>query len=598
MSKKFFSVPHLFGISMLTLTVALAACNKPAAPDVTASGAALDPGSAALPPLPDVQPMVAGPAAPLRRAPAAAALPRARTLGYASPSDHDRYAWIDRANRINDTIGDAPPDYGFDYEDGVSPYGWETAGGYRTYAEPVDGGYRTYYYDPGADEPYLVRDPSYSYGYSGGRVVTVYDRSGRVLDAIQAQRQTDYASRYYERARSMRAAANARQRRGVVASGWADHREVISTQRAEWNRTQQNNPDWRAYRGDQRADNQQLADERAARAQAARQFATWQSQSFRGQAPALYDQPRGGRADGNGDRVRQQIQARQVQVQQAQIRQAQIRQAQQTQQAQAQQAQTQQAQAQRAQQVQQVQAQQAQVRQAQVRQAQVQQAQAQTQQVQAQQLSQQRARQQQVQQQQAQQAQAQHVKAQQQSQQRVREHQVQQQQAQKAKAQQQAQQQRAQQQQVQQQQVQQQQAVAVRAQQQQRVAAQSEQARAALQSQMAARQQGLAADAERGRVARERQAVASQQAAQQRVAAQRQQAQAAAAQRAAIPRPNPARLVSPVVAPPKPPEQPRPQRQPQPQPQPQPQHVTPQRPAPNSGPRGEHDKEHARPNPG
>jgi len=548
MSKKFFSVPHLFGISMLTLTVALAACNKPAAPDVTASGAALDPGSAALPPLPDVQPMVAGPAAPLRRAPAAAALPRARTLGYASPSDHDRYAWIDRANRINDTIGDAPPDYGFDYEDGVSPYGWETAGGYRTYAEPVDGGYRTYYYDPGADEPYLVRDPSYSYGYSGGRVVTVYDRSGRVLDAIQAQRQTDYASRYYERARSMRAAANARQRRGVVASGWADHREVISTQRAEWNRTQQNNPDWRAYRGDHRADNQQLADERAARAQAARQFATWQSQSFRGQAPALYDQPRGGRADGNGDRVRQQIQVRQAQVQQAQIRQAQ-----QTQQAQTQQAQVQQAQ--RAQQVQQVQAQQAQVRQ-----AQVQQAQAQTQQVQAQQLSQQRARQQQVQQQQAQQAQAQHVKAQQQAQQ--------------------------------------QQAVKVRAQQQQRVAAQSEQARAARQSQMAARQQGLAADAERGRVARERQAVASQQAAQQRVAAQRQQAQAAAAQRAAIPRPNPARLVSPVVAPPKPPEQPRPQRQPQPQPQPQPQHVTPQRPAPNSGPRGEHDKEHARPNPG
>jgi len=584
MSKKFFSVPHLFGISMLTLTVALAACNKPAAPDVTASGAALDPGSAALPSLPDVQPMVAGPAAPLRRAPAAAALPRVRTLGYASPSDHDRYAWIDRANRISDTIGDAPPDYGFDYEDGVSPYGWETAGGYRTYAEPVDGGYRTYYYDPGADEPYLVRDPSYSYGYSGGRVVTVYDRSGRVLDAIQAQRQTDYASRYYERARSMRAAANARQRRGVVASGWADHREVISTQRAEWNRTQQNNPDWRAYRGDHRADNQQLADERAARAQAARQFATWQSQSFRGQAPALYDQPRGGRADGNGDRVRQQAQDQQVQVRQAQIRQEHIRQAQ-----------VQQAQAQRAQQVQQVQAQQAKVRQAQVRQAQVQQAQAQTQQVQAQQLSQQRARQQQVQQKQAQQAQAQHVKAQQQSQQRVREHQVQQQQAQKAKAQQQAQQQRAQQQRAQQQQVQQQQAVKVRAQ-QQRVAAQSEQARAARQSQMAARQQGLAADAERGRVARERQAVASQQAAQQRVAAQRQQAQAAAAQRAAIPRPNPARLVSPVVAPPKPPEQPRPQRQPQPQPQPQ--QATPQRPAPNSGPRGEHDKEHARPNPG
>ena len=313
-----FSNARPFGLSLIALTFALAACTPKAGTEASPSLAAIDSSESALPPLPDVQPMVAGPAAPVRRAPAAAALPKARTLGYASAPAADRYAWIDRANRINETIGDAPPDYGFDYQNGVQPYGWDSAGGYRTYAEPVDGGYRTYYYDPGANEPYLVRDPNYSYGYSGGRIVTVYDRGGRALDGDQAQRQADYASRYYDRGRAMRSAADSRQRRGVAASGWAEQRPVISTQRAEWNRTQTNTPEWRAYRDDHAVEDQRLADERTARAQAARQFSTWQSQGFRGQTPQMYDQPQGVRRDGNGYGQRDQMQQRQgVQQQQA-----------------------------------------------------------------------------------------------------------------------------------------------------------------------------------------------------------------------------------------------------------------------------------------
>ncbi len=328
MSNLRFSKSRPFGLSLIALTFALAACSPKATTEVSPSLAAFD-SESALPPLPDVQPMVAGPAAPVRRAPAAAALPKARTLGYASASGNDRYAWIDRANRINDTIGDAPPDYGFDYQDGVQPYGWESAGGYRTYAEPVDGGYRTYYYDPGANEPYLVRDPNYSYGYSGGRIVTVYDRSGRALDGDQAQRQADYGSRYYDRGRAMRAAADSRQRRGVAASGWADQRPVIGNQRAEWNRAQTNTQEWRAYRQDHAVEDQRLAEERTARAQAARQFSTWQSQGFRGQTPQLYDQPLGGRGDGNRYGQRQQDQQAQQRVRQQQAQQEALQQAQQ-----------------------------------------------------------------------------------------------------------------------------------------------------------------------------------------------------------------------------------------------------------------------------
>ncbi len=322
---------RLLGLSLLALTVALAACSPKAGTDASPTLAALDSSeSALLPPLPAVQPMQAGPAAPLRLAPAAAALPRGRTLGYARASGNDRYAWIDRANRINETIGDAPPDYGFDYQDGVQPYGWESSGGYRTYAEAVDGGYRTYYYDPGASEPYLVRDPSYSYGYSDGQLVTVYDRGGHVLDEQLARQQADYAARYYDRGRTMYAAAESRQRRGVTATRWANQREVISTQRAEWTRTQATTPEWRGYRNDHAVADQRLIEERAARAQAARQFSTWQAQGFRGQTPVMYDQPQPARHDGAGYGRRQpdqqQAQLMEQQRQQQAVLQQQARQ--------------------------------------------------------------------------------------------------------------------------------------------------------------------------------------------------------------------------------------------------------------------------------
>lgn len=302
------------GFSLLAMTFALAACQPKAGADASPSLAALDSSESALPSLPDVQPMVAGPAAPVQRAPSAAALPRTKTLGYASASGNDRYAWIDRANRINETIGDAPPDYGFDYQDGVQPYGWESAGGYRTYAEPVEGGYRTYYYDPGANEPYLVRDPAYSYGYSGGRIVTVYDRGGRALEGQQAQRQAEFASRYYDRGRSMRSAADARQRRGVAARGWADQREVITAQRGEWNRTQATTPEWRAYRDDHAVQDQRLADERTARARTAQAFSAWQGNGGRGVPPVFQPPRQDPRMPDRANAQRRQIQPDQQQA--------------------------------------------------------------------------------------------------------------------------------------------------------------------------------------------------------------------------------------------------------------------------------------------
>ena len=177
----------------------IAACGR--APDQAATNAPADDGLnlfADLGPAAGSLPLSdAAPAGPVRAAPAARALPAAQPLAYAYDDgpDDDDYQWIDRAGLLLDTIDDGPPDYAFDY-DGVEPWGWQLADGYRVYAEPLDDGYRYYYYGPGANDPFLVRDPYYSYGYRDGRVAAVYDARGRYLDRRAAERQAQDASRY------------------------------------------------------------------------------------------------------------------------------------------------------------------------------------------------------------------------------------------------------------------------------------------------------------------------------------------------------------------------------------------------------------------
>ncbi|MCP3728847.1 hypothetical protein M9978_00245 [Sphingomonas sp. MG17] len=257
-------------------------------------------GNASLPPLPEALPMTAE-TQPLEYAPAAARLPAARQLSYADPGD-DGYAWIDRADTVFDVIGDAPPDYGFDYDD-VEPWGWEAAGGYVTYAEPIDDDYyRYYYYEPGADYPYLVRDPWNSYGYSGDRIVAVYDAGGALLPWAMASQRVDYGSRYYARAADLRRAA-ARERRGVAAPVWAERRPAIVQAQRQWAAARETQPAWREWRqrdGAQVA-RAQVREERQARRAAAQRFASWQQEGLRGSAPDLY-----GRAQRQADRAQRQ----------------------------------------------------------------------------------------------------------------------------------------------------------------------------------------------------------------------------------------------------------------------------------------------------
>lgn len=246
---------------------------------------------AALPPLPGALPEVlpmTDAVQPVSYAPPVQRLRAARQLSYADPGDRG-YAWIDRADTVFDVIGDAPPDYGFGY-DGIEPWGWEAAGGYTTYAEPIgDDHYRYYYYEPGADDPYLVRDPWNSYGYSDGRIAAVYDAGGALLPLALASRRVDYGSRYYARGMDLRRAARWN-RRGVAAPLWALRRPVFERAHQQWAFARERQPAWREWRGrdDVRAARTHVREERQIRRVAGQRFARWQQAGLHGRAPDFY----------------------------------------------------------------------------------------------------------------------------------------------------------------------------------------------------------------------------------------------------------------------------------------------------------------------
>ena len=322
----------------LAVALALSACNPGAQ---RAEDAAAETAYA------EALPMSAAPdGTPLALAPGLSALPAAAPLGYAyadSPSGDD-YAWIDRADMLLDTIGDAPPDYAFGYDD-VEPWAWQTQDDYLTFAEPIDGGYRYYYYEPGAAAPFLVRSPDYSYGYRDGRVAAVYGADGRILSRAAALRQAQAASRYYARARTLHAARD-RNRRAVAAPRWAVRRPAVVAARRDWAQARQRQAFWRAYRERQDAValRERRGAERQARAAAAQRFDLWQRADFRGSPPRLYDRTAPRRA---AQAQRQQAQAQRQQVQTQRQQQAQARRQAQTQRQQAQ-TQRQQAQTRRA----------------------------------------------------------------------------------------------------------------------------------------------------------------------------------------------------------------------------------------------------------
>lgn len=201
--------------------------------------------------------------------------------------DGNGLALLAVATALTGVLGDAPPDYGFAY-DGVSPWAWETGDRYYRYAEPVHGGYRYYYYEPDAYRPFFVSDPYYSYGYRDDRVVAIYDREGRRIDARRAQLQLQAANDYYARAERLHRAAQ-HDRRGISAPRWARQRDTIARDRRDWVEKVARHPGLQKWEARNAPKVQrQWANEALVRRDAERSFAKWQRADYRTPAPKLY----------------------------------------------------------------------------------------------------------------------------------------------------------------------------------------------------------------------------------------------------------------------------------------------------------------------
>jgi len=260
----------------------------------------------------DALPLTTGPQTAMAPAPAAEALPpapRPRILARDNPQDD--YAYVDRAYAMSDAIGDAPPDYGFDYQDS-HPWVWRSNRNAVRLVEPVPGGYRDYYYAAG--QPYLVRDPHYSYGYSDGELVAVYDQDGQMLPPRALDQRAHDARRYLMRAQALYASALRSERRAVNAANWAAQQQALNAERAQWQAQQNQQAAWRDYHAAHEAqDRNDWQAERASREQSARSFNEWIARGFNGPQPGR----------GNPQQQIDQARAQQQQMDQARQQQAQ-----------------------------------------------------------------------------------------------------------------------------------------------------------------------------------------------------------------------------------------------------------------------------------
>jgi hypothetical protein len=291
--------------------------------------AAVDPADVSpAAPLPQAVPMQASYTGSYRQAPSVD-YSGADDVAYAPSASPDDYQYLGMAAGLAGMLGEAPPDYGFDYG-GVRPWVWQTADHYYRYAEPVSGGYRYYYYQPKAARPFLISDPYYSYGYRDGLLVTIYDRSGRLLDARRAARQRQAAQNYYARAAELYRAARRERRFGVAASLWQQHRDEIARQQRQYEQARRERQAWQQWeaRNDTHL-RHRWASEAVVRRQAETSFAGWQKADFRTPAPRFYsDQQRRAQLQKLAD-IRRKQEAQRVELAKRQAAQRAVREKQQ-----------------------------------------------------------------------------------------------------------------------------------------------------------------------------------------------------------------------------------------------------------------------------
>jgi hypothetical protein len=221
----------------------------------------------------------------------------------------DDYDWIDRADAISETIGESPPDTSFVFEQG-EPWAWTLEDGTMMIVEQLPDGPHGYYFEPGTDAPFLVRDPSMSFGFIDGAVAVVYGADGSALSQNEGRSWLGTAMRGYERGKRIKRAMVQRDRqRNVNVNRWYDMSYLLFDWWDDWDYGLSRNPVWRRHHDGPRGagHGHRWDHERQRRTSAADIFRRWGQGGYRGRPPGHFTPPAAGtpppprRWDGRGN---------------------------------------------------------------------------------------------------------------------------------------------------------------------------------------------------------------------------------------------------------------------------------------------------------
>lgn len=247
--------------------------------------------------------------------PAQAQSTSARVAVWADRTGFDDYEWIDRADAISETIGEAPPDTSFAFED-ATPWAWTLEDGTVLVVEEQGDGPHGYYFEAGSDEPFLVRDPEMSFGFVEGGLAVIYGADGGVMTRTEGRLWFETAMRGFERGKLLKRAMARRDRwRNVGVSAWVDFSYLLYDWQDQWYQGRQRHSGWRRHhQGPRGAEHRRRWEHERRRRQVLRDvFRRWGETGFRGRAPGRFTPPapgtrpprwgdRDGRPGGRGPR--------------------------------------------------------------------------------------------------------------------------------------------------------------------------------------------------------------------------------------------------------------------------------------------------------
>lgn len=215
---------------------------------------------------------------------------------YSAVESPDAYRFIDRADSLWETIGDAPPDNAFAFE-GAEPWAWELADGHRIVVEEGADGMRSYFFAPGDAGPFLAVRPGMSFGFDGEAVAVIYGPDGGAMPREAGATHLGEGVELYARGRLLLRAMLQKQWRAVDSQAWIDASPIWWSSFQIWDEGKRRHPGWGRHR-DQWRDaewRRRLEAERLRRRERAEAFRRWREGGFEGPPPGHWHKPGAGR---------------------------------------------------------------------------------------------------------------------------------------------------------------------------------------------------------------------------------------------------------------------------------------------------------------